>query len=397
MPSKRRAFILVIDALGVGALPDAPEYNDSLDVNTLGHIDASVERLQLPTLEKLGLGNILPLRHVKATDSPLAQVTKLSELSKGKDTTTGHWEMVGIILETPFPTYPHGFDDELIQRFIDETHCGNILGNKPASGTQILEELGEAHLKTAYPIVYTSADSVWQIAAHVDVILLETLYQWCETARRLLRGKDEVSRVIARPFEGPVGAFKRLGHARHDYAVAPPEKGNDLSTLKKAGAQVIGIGKIHDIFCGVGLTHHLKSRDNAEGQALMQRILDESLELTPYQINHETPIDASIQLIFNNLVETDMNYGHRRDVKGYAAALEAIDLQLTTFVDAMKPDDLLIITGDHGCDPTAPGSDHTREYVPYLAYSPSQKGGNLPVLPGFHHVGQACLKWLKVK
>jgi phosphopentomutase len=396
MTTPRRAFILVIDALGVGAMPDAPDYHDSLDVNTLGHIDSSVTRLQLPTLEALGLGHLLPLRHVNAVETPLASVAKLAERSKGKDTTTGHWEMAGIVLETPFPTYPEGFRSELVNAFIEQSGCGDILGNKPASGTKILEELGEQHLKTGFPIVYTSADSVWQIACHVDKVPLETLYKWCEIAREILRGEDELSRVIARPFEGEVGAFRRLGAARHDYAVEPPREGNYLVAAQEAGAQVIGIGKIHDIFCGVGITHSLKSRDNAHGQALMQDLVEGKAELPAYALTTATFEPNAPQLIFNNLVETDMNYGHRRDVEGYAQALEAIDVQLKPFIEAMTADDLLVITGDHGCDPTAPGSDHTREYVPYLAYSPSLKGGVLGTLEGFHHVGKVCLDWLGV-
>jgi phosphopentomutase len=396
MTTPRRAFILVIDALGVGAMPDAPDYHDSLDVNTLGHIDSSVTRLQLPTLEALGLGHLLPLRHVNAVETPLASVAKLAEHSKGKDTTTGHWEMAGIVLETPFPTYPDGFRDELVHAFIQQSGCGDILGNKPASGTKILEELGEKHLETGFPIVYTSADSVWQIACHVEKVPLQTLYRWCEIAREILRGDDELSRVIARPFEGEVGAFRRIGSARHDYAVEPPREGNYLVAAQEAGAQVIGIGKIHDIFCGVGITHSLKSQDNAHGQALMQDLVEGKTDLPTYALTTATFEPNAPQLIFNNLVETDMNYGHRRDVVGYAQALEAIDVQLKPFIDAMTADDLLVITGDHGCDPTAPGSDHTREYVPYLAYSPSLKGGVLGTLEGFHHVGKVCLDWLGV-
>jgi phosphopentomutase len=396
MTKQRRAFILVIDALGVGAMPDAPDYNDSLTANTLANIDANVPSLNLPTLEALGLGHILPLTHVKAVETPRATVTKLAERSKGKDTTTGHWEMAGIVLETPFPTYPDGFRDELVQAFIQQTGCQQILGNKPASGTKILDELGEQHLETGFPIVYTSADSVWQIACHVDKVPLETLYKWCEIAREILRGDDELSRVIARPFEGEVGAFRRIGSARHDYAVEPPRAGNYLCAVENAGGQVIGIGKIHDIFCGVGITHSLKSRDNAHGQALMQDLVEGKTDLSAYALGTSSFEENAPQLIFNNLVETDMNYGHRRDVVGYAQALEAIDVQLKPFIEAMTADDLLVITGDHGCDPTAPGSDHTREYVPYVAYSPALAGSVLGTLDGFHHVGKVCLDWLGV-
>jgi phosphopentomutase len=396
-PFPRRAFIMVIDALGVGAMPDAPDYNDSLECNTLGHIDEHCPQLHLPTLEKLGLGHILPLRHVAATQPPLATVGKLAEHSIGKDTTTGHWEMAGIVLKTPFPTYPNGFPKDVVEAFLTQTGHTAILGNKPASGTTILDELGEEHLATGHPIIYTSADSVWQIAAHVDVIPLPELYRLCNVAREVLRGEHEVSRVIARPFEGAkAGEFKRIGHARHDYAVEPPRQGNYLLAAQAAGVETIGIGKISDIFCGVGIAHSLKSMNNEHGQALMDQLLagsvpDDAYEAAPLTANLEKP-----QLVFNNLVETDMNFGHRRDVLGYGKALEAIDERLASFMEAMQPTDLLVITGDHGCDPTAPGSDHTREYTPYIAYSPSREGSVIGTLEGFHHVGKACLEWLNV-
>lgn len=392
---KRRAFVVVIDGLGVGAMPDAPDYNDGPDCNTMARIDAVTPDLSLPTLEKLGLGNILPLSRVPAQQTPLAQVTKLAERSKGKDTTTGHWEMMGMVLSQPFPTYPEGFPDELVRAFIEETGCGGILGNKPASGTAILEELGEEHLKTGHPIVYTSADSVWQIAAHVSVTPIETLYQWCETAREIMRGEHEVSRVIARPFEGDSPAtFKRIGHARHDYAVAPPREGNLLLTMLETGAQTIGIGKIHDIFCGEGITHSIKSRDNADGLRILSELLTQKTPLADYKVMQDATDAEEKQLIFVNLVETDMNFGHRRDVLGYARALEKIDTALADFMAQMEDGDLLILTGDHGCDPGAPGSDHTREYVPYLAYSPGLAGGTLSVQSGFDVVGRACVNWL---
>jgi phosphopentomutase len=394
--SPRRAFIMVIDALGVGAMPDAPDYNDSLECNTLGHIDKHCPQLNLPTLERLGLGHIIPLRHVSASAPPLAKVGKLAEHSIGKDTTTGHWEMAGIVLEKPFPTYPNGFPPDVVEAFLSQTGCTAILGNKPASGTRILDELGETHLKTGHPIVYTSADSVWQIAAHVDVIPLPELYRLCEVARELLRGEHEVSRVIARPFEGTkAGEFKRIGHARHDYAVEPPHQGNYLLAVQAAGVETIGIGKIKDIFCGVGIGYSLKSMDNSHGQALMQQLLEGSVPSDVWE-EGAAPHPEKPQLIFNNLVETDMNFGHRRDVLGYGKALEAIDERLVDFINAMQPTDLLVITGDHGCDPTAPGSDHTREYTPYIAYSPGVEGGHVGTLQGFKHVGKACLEWLSV-
>ena len=393
----KRAFIVVIDALGVGAMPDAPDYGDALTANTLGNIDANVDALNLPTLAKLGLGNILPLQHVAVDATPTGSWGKLAEQSIGKDTTTGHWEMMGITLETPFPTYPNGFPDELVQAFIAQTGCQGILGNKPASGTKILDELGEEHLKTGFPIVYTSADSVWQIACHVDVTPLETLYRWCEIARALLVGEHEVSRVIARPFQGSVAeGFRRLGSARHDYAVPPPSA-TILDQAKQQGVQTIGVGKIHDIFCGVGITHTIHTDNNAHGLSVIEALVKSEINLAEFACNQSTITDATAnQLVFINLVETDMNYGHRRDVTGYARALEAIDERLAGIVAELQPTDLLIITGDHGCDPTAPGSDHTREYVPFLAFTPNSPTGEaVGTLQGFAHVGRLALQWVQ--
>jgi phosphopentomutase len=394
----KRAFIIVIDALGVGAMPDAPGYGDALTANTLGNIDANVDALNLPTLGKLGLGNILPLQHVSADAKAIGSWGKLAEQSIGKDTTTGHWEMMGITLETPFPTYPNGFPDELVQAFIAQTGCKGILGNKPASGTKILDELGEEHLKTGFPIVYTSADSVWQLACHVDVTPLETLYRWCEIARELLVGEHEVSRVIARPFQGSVAeGFRRLGSARHDYAVPPPSQ-TILDEAKRQGVQTIGVGKIHDIFCGVGITHTIHTDDNPHGLSVIEALVKNELNLADFACDKSTITDATAnQLVFINLVETDMNYGHRRDVAGYAGALEAIDARLAGIVADLHPTDLLIITGDHGCDPTAPGSDHTREYVPFLAFTPNNPTGEaVGTLQGFAHVGRLALQWVQI-
>lgn len=394
----RRVFLIVIDALGVGALPDAPAYGDALSVNTLGNIDKTASHLRLPTLEKLGLGHLLSLKQVKPHPQPTGWVSKLAEASCGKDTTTGHWEMAGVILNEPFPTYPDGFRDELVQAFCAQAGVEGVLGNKPASGTTILEELGEQHLQTGWPILYTSADSVWQLAAHVDKVPLETLYHWCELSRALLRGPDEVSRVIARPFEGKPGAFKRIGSARHDYAVAPPEDTLLSRLVAQPNTAVVGVGKIKDIFCGAGITHHWATQDNAHGLEVMEQLAKtggvnaEDLQEKPQS-----------QLVFVNLVETDMNYGHRRDVEGYAQALEAVDAGLARFLPHLTAEDLLLITGDHGCDPTAPGSDHTREYVPLVLYSPAIEGpepGNSARLADrttFADLAQTTLEWLGVE
>lgn len=390
----KRAFIVVIDALGVGAMPDFAQYNDAPNANTLGNIDAN-SPLHLPTLAQLGLGNILPLQQVPYTPNAIGSWGKLAEQSIGKDTTTGHWEMMGITLETPFPTYPQGFPESITKAFIEQTGCKAILGNKPASGTAILEELGEAHLQTGYPIIYTSADSVWQIACHVDKVPLPTLYQWCEIARNILVGEHEVSRVIARPFQGnATTGFKRLGSARHDYAVAPPQP-TILEQTMQHGITTIGVGKIKDIFCDKGITHSIHTNDNPHGLQVIEDLVANRLFLQEFACDDTFTPSSPNQLVFINLVETDMNYGHRRDVTGYAKALEAIDTKLAQILPQLHPTDLLILTGDHGCDPTAPGSDHTREYVPFLAYTPNNPvGQNLGTLQGFQHVGALAHHWL---
>lgn len=398
--SAKRVFVVVIDAWGVGALPDAPDYGDSLTCNTMGNIDQSADSLSLPNLERLGLGNILPLSRVKAQAKPLGSVGKMSEHSRGKDTTTGHWEMAGIYLETPFPTYPEGFPPEIVERFQRETGVKNILGNIPASGTKILEDLGMRHLETGDPIVYTSADSVFQIAAHVgpeSKVDLATLYRWCEVAREILDGPHKVSRVIARPFIGnSPDTFKRVGKDRRDYAVMPPEA-TVLNRIREAGGVVVGIGKIEDIFCFSGLTHSIHTGSNPEGIEVLEQIVRnqrnlDTLDLERKALNAYPKADR--QFIFVNLVETDSNYGHRRDVNGYARALEQFDAGLGPILDQLGDDDLLMISADHGCDPTAPGSDHTREYVPIMLYSPKLPACDLGIRESFADIGKTTLAWL---
>lgn len=398
--SAKRVFVVVIDAWGVGALPDAPDYGDSLTCNTMGNIDKTADSLSLPNLERLGLGNILPLSRIKAQDKPLGSYGKMAEYSRGKDTTTGHWEMVGIYLDIPFPTYPDGFPPEIVERFKQETGVKNILGNKPASGTKILEELGMEHLETGDPIVYTSADSVFQIAAHIgpeSKIDLATLYQWCEKAREILDGPHKVSRVIARPFIGnSPDTFKRVGKDRRDYAVLPPEA-TVLNRIREAGALVVGIGKIEDIFCFSGLTHTIHTGSNPEGIEVLSKIVRNEQNLDELSLDKKALSDyskADKQFIFVNLVETDSNYGHRRDVNGYARSLEQFDAGLGEILNQLGEDDLLMISADHGCDPTAPGSDHTREYVPIMMYSPSLPARNLGIRESFADIGKTTLAWL---
>lgn len=365
----QRVFLVVLDSLGIGELPDAGQYGDQ-GSDTLGNL-ARARPLNLPNLAQLGLGNIRPLEGIPPAPSPLGCYGRSALASPGKDTTTGHWEMAGIHLARPFPTYPDGFPPEIIREF--ERRIGRkILGNVPASGTEIIERLGEEHLRTGRPIVYTSADSVFQVAAHEDVIPLPELYRICEIARELLRGEHEVGRVIARPFVGRPGAFVRDQQNRHDYAVAPPP-GMLLDRLAEAGVPVCAVGKIYDIFLGRGITEHRKTRDNAHGMAEILR----AAESFPRG------------LIFANLVDFDSLYGHRNDVEGFARALEAVDAWLPDLLGRLGEDDLLILTADHGNDPTTPSTDHSREYVPLLVYGPrARRGVDLGTRASLADVGQ---------
>jgi len=350
-----RVTLIVLDGAGIGAMPDAPQWGDA-GSDTFGHICES-RALRLPNLQSLGLGNIRPLSGVAKIEKPRGCYGKCALKSNGKDTTTGHWEMAGIILERAFPTYPHGFPQTIIDQFIARTHVPGILGNIPASGTEIIKELGEEHLKTGKPIVYTSADSVFQIAAHEEVIPLDRLYEICETARDILRGEHEVGRVIARPFLGKPGSFYRTEN-RHDYAVPPPRE-NLLPLLSERGLDVVCIGKIASIYDSTGVTQDLTAKNN-----------DQSIDQTIRALRDDTR-----GLIFSNLVDFDMLYGHRRDTEGYARALEHFDARLPEIENAMRDGDLVIITADHGNDPTYPGTDHTREYAPLVVFGKRAKSG----------------------
>jgi len=364
-----RVVVIVLDSLGCGAMPDAEEWGDA-GADTLGHILES-RSVRLPNLQCYGLGNVRPLEGVPPANHPRASYGRCALRSNGKDTTTGHWELAGIILEKAFPTYPRGFPPEVIERFISETKVPGILGNVPASGTEIIKELGAEHIKTGKPIVYTSADSVFQIAAHESVIPVARLYEICEKARAILRGEHEVGRVIARPFEGEPGAFSRTGN-RHDYAVPPPRE-NLLVALAEAGLDVVAIGKIASIYDAAGVTEDLAAKNN-----------EQSIRQTIHALTQDTR-----GLIFSNLVDFDMLYGHRRDAEGYARALEDFDARLPDIEAALKDDDLLIITADHGNDPTFRGSDHTREYVPLLIYGQRARAGvNLGTRASLADVGQ---------
>ncbi len=394
----RRALVLVIDGCGIGASPDARTFGDSPNCNTLANTAQALGGLSLPNLAKLGLGAIARIDGVAADASAGSLFGKLAERSNGKDTQTGHWEMMGLVSERAFPTYPDGFPPDVINAFIEQTGCRDILCNKPYSGTQVLEDLGEDHRKTGFPIVYTSADSVFQIATNTEVTPLPTLYRWCEIARQLLKGQHQVGRVIARPFIGSKGNYRRLSGDRRDYAVPPPAP-TLLDKLASAGRGVLGIGKIEDIFVGRGLTHAKHTGANVEGLDLTLQALLNELDLSAIQIAGRENVD--VQLIFTNLVDTDSLYGHRRDVQGYGQALVEIDSWVAKFMDAMNENDLLIVSSDHGNDPTAPGTDHTREYVPLLAYAPlfaKRKPATAPqdlgTREGFYDIAASVADWL---
>ncbi|TJY44408.1 phosphopentomutase [Cohnella pontilimi] len=347
-----RVAVIVLDSVGIGELPDAAEYGDK-GAHTLGHIAETVPSVSLPNMRRLGLANIAPIGDWQPESKPTAHFGKMTEVSAGKDTMTGHWELMGLRIETPFRTFPDGFPAELISAFERETGR-KVIGNKPASGTEILDELGEEQMNTGAWIVYTSADSVFQLAAHEEIIPLDELYEACRIARRLTM-KDEwsVGRVIARPYVGKPGAFQRTPN-RHDYALKPP-KPTVLNALKEEGFDVIAVGKINDIFDGEGVTQALPTKSNAYG-----------IETTLEQL--KTPFRG---LLFTNLVDFDSLYGHRRDPDGYARALEEFDRAVPALLDTLGERDVLVITADHGNDPTHAGTDHTREYVPVLAYSPA--------------------------
>ena len=389
-----RAIIMVIDSMGIGAMPDCKEFNDVPECNTLKHVCAFNKGLNVPNLEKMGLGNLQDFEGIKKVENPIATYATLVEKSKGKDTTTGHWEIAGIVLDRAFSTFPNGFPQELIDKFIKETNCGGILANCPASGTAIIEKLNDEHHATKFPIIYTSADSVFQIAVDTDLIPLETLYEWCEIARRILTEDDYyVSRVIARPYKIINGKPTRISKDRRDYSIEPIAP-TLLNEVKEASGKVIGIGKIEDIFSKSGITHAIHTGSNKEGLELTLKAIKEELPLE--EIAYEKDLEYSDkEIIFTNLVDTDMLFGHRNDPTGYGKAIEEIDEYLTPILEALKEDDMLIITADHGCDPCVEGTDHTREKVPCLIYSKSlPSNGNLGEIDGFDIISTYIREWI---
>lgn len=365
----KRVIWIILDSVGIGELSDADRFGD-VGADTLGNIIKARGHLNVPNMEKLGLFSIDGTTLPKTDVIPIGAYGKAKELSNGKDTTIGHWEMIGIHTKQAFPTYPTGFPEEIMQKFVKRTGCKGYLGNIVASGTQIINELGDEHMSTGYPIIYTSADSVFQIAAHEEVIPLHELYRLCETARELLTGEHGVARVIARPFIQENGTYVRTAN-RRDFSLKPTSE-SLLSYLKDTGYRVTAVGKIEDIFCGVGIGDAVHTKSNIDG---MEKAIDFM----------ETQRDG---VIFTNLVEFDSTWGHRRDVEGYAQGLETFDELLGKVFAKMQEDDLLIINADHGCDPTFRGTDHTREYIPVLMYHKKMKSGvNLGVLNTFADIG----------
>ncbi|MGG4168553.1 phosphopentomutase [Rossellomorea vietnamensis] len=375
----KRVHLIVMDSVGIGEAPDAELFNDK-GTDTLGHIAEHMNGLKMPNIGKLGLSNIKEVKGIEKADKPLAYYTKMQEASVGKDTMTGHWEIMGLNIDKPFKTYPDGFPEKLIQRLEAETGR-TIIGNKPASGTEIIEELGKEHMETGALIVYTSADPVLQIAAHEDIIPIEEQYKICEIAREITKEEEYlVGRVIARPFVGEPGEFKRTSN-RHDYALKPFDR-TVMNEMKDSGLDVIAIGKISDIYNGEGVTDSIRTKHNMDGMDGFIKTFDQSFT----------------GLSFLNLVDFDALYGHRRDPKGYGEALEEFDVRLPEVFDKMTEDDLLIITADHGNDPTAPGTDHTREYVPLLVYSKRFKEGKeLPISETFADIGATVADNFNVK
>jgi phosphopentomutase len=379
MGQVQRAILVVLDSVGIGGAPDAAQYGDE-GANTLGNIARAVGGLHLPNLARLGIGNLIPIEGVPPAERPVGAYGRLTEMSPGKDTTTGHWELAGVPLDSPFPTYPDGFPADLIAEY--ERRIGRrVLGNYPASGTVIIQELGEEHMRTGYPIVYTSADSVFQVAAHEEIIPIEELYRICGIARELLSGEHAVGRVIARPFVGQQrGAFTRT-ERRRDFSLPPP-KPTILDRVKEAGLEVMGVGKIEDIFAHRGLTQSNHTGNNMD-------TLDAILQFVS---------QGDRGLIFANLIDFDMLYGHRNNPRGYADTLEAFDRRLPELLAALRPGDLLILTADHGNDPTTPSTDHSREQVPLLLAGPQVRpGAELGTRSTFADVAATIAELLRVE
>ncbi len=370
---KKRVFLIVLDSFGIGAAPDARDFGDE-GANTLGSLIKTGE-LRIPNLEAMGLGLVDGVSGLKRVGSPSASFGRMRELSRGKDTTVGHWELAGLISHAPLPTYPDGFPEEVIRAFEAVVGRG-VLCNKPYSGTEVIRDFGEEHLRTGKLIVYTSADSVFQIAAHEGVVPPDKLYEYCRVARKILSGAHAVGRVIARPFNGEAGSFVRT-ERRRDFSLSPHGK-TVLDAIKESGMDVISVGKISDIFAGAGITESIKTHSNFEGMQATEKLAERGFE----------------GLAFVNLVDFDMKYGHRQDAVGYAKAMSEFDAWLGGFIKKLRADDLLIITADHGCDPSDSSTDHTREYVPLLIFGEPPRA--LGTLDGFYAASRAVCEALSV-
>ncbi len=374
----KRVVLIVMDSVGIGQLPDAQKFGDD-GVNTLGNIIKAYDDIEIPNLTKLGIGNVDGFEQVKEIDSPIGAFGKCAEVSQGKDTTTGHWEMVGLRVDEPFKTFPDGFPKDVIEEFESKTGR-KVIGNKPASGTAILDELAQQHMKTGEVIVYTSADSVFQIAAHEEIVPLDELYKMCKIAREMMMGDNALARIIARPFIGEPGNFTRTSN-RRDFSL-DPDGDTILDNIKKAGQDVIAVGKIEDIFNGKGITEAIHTKSNMDG-------VDQTIEYMKKD---------NKGLIFTNLVDFDSKYGHRRNVEGYKEAIEELDLRIPEVIDNLKDDDILILTADHGNDPTYKGTDHTREYIPVLVYGKNVKSGvNIGIRNTFSDIGATVADILGAK
>lgn len=374
----KRVILIVMDSLGVGELPDANIYGD-VGSHTLDNTYKACGGLKIDNLEKLGFGNIEGVKYLNKVNDNIGAYGKLAEISKGKDTVTGHWEIGGVVLNTPLNTYPNGFSDEIINEFLQKVNKKGVLGNCVASGTEIIERLGDEHVKTGYPIVYTSADSVFQIAAHEDVIPLDELYKMCEIAREMLVDDNVVGRVIARPFVGENRVYKRTSN-RRDYALDPFSK-TMLEYLFEDGKEVAAVGKIEDIYNKKGITKAIHTKDNGDGVDATLKYMDEVKE----------------GLIFTNLVDFDMLYGHRNDPKGYGKAIEDLDKRLQEFYDKMTEDDILMLTADHGCDPTTESTDHSREYIPILVYGNNINPVNIGTRESFTDISKTILEYFNIE
>ena len=372
----KRVFLIVLDSVGIGEMPDAAEYNDE-GSNTLFAVSSS-KNFDMPNLKKMGLFNIDSVKIEKKEKNPIASYARMGERSKGKDTTIGHWEIAGIISDTPLPVYPDGFPKEILDKFSEETGRG-ILCNKPYSGTDVIKDYGKAHVDTGKLIVYTSADSVFQIAAHEDVVPLKELYRYSEIARKLLTGEHGVGRVIARPFLGTEGDYYRTPN-RHDYSILPPNI-TMLDQIKEAGKEVIAVGKIYDIFGGQGITESVYTKSNKEG-----------IEKTLFYMD----IDFE-GICFTNLVDFDMLYGHRNDIDGYAGALKEFDASIPQILEKLREDDILLITADHGCDPSTASTDHSREYTPLIMYGLPIEPKNLGTRETFADISATILKYFDIE